>query len=120
MRNYPDKNKIFGRSIVRLKSSDIFFIAFLFIFGSCSNTEKTEGITAEITAAQIEGRKAARKILTEGWKDSTDLQCKLLEAKATQSKYLIEGKEKCAENFDSTFISTIKAVNPSLANSIKK
>lgn len=85
---------------------------------SCAGTEKTEGITAEITAAQMEGRKAAGAILGREWKDTTRLQRALIETKAKQSQYLIDGKPECAAAFDSTFVSTIKTVNPELAKKI--
>ena len=87
---------------------------------SCVKTEKTEAITAEITAAQIEGRKAARNFISKEWKDSDELKKELLETKALQSKYLLEGKKECAESFDSAFISTIRVIKPSLAKSILK
>ena len=86
---------------------------------SCRQTEKTEAITAEITAAQMEGRRAAGIILGPEWKDTTKLQIALIEAKAKQSQYLIDGKPQCAEAFDSAFISTIRTVNPSLATKLK-
>ena len=86
---------------------------------SCSQTEKTEAITAEIVAAQMEGRKEAGKILGPEWKDTVQLQKALLEAKVKQSHYLIKGKPECANAFDSAFISTIRTVNPSLAKKIQ-
>ena len=89
------------------------------IFFSCKETEKTEAITAEITAAQMEGRRAAGEIVRPEWHDTVQLQRALLDAKAKQSKYLMAGKPQCAEAFDSTFISTIRAVNPSLATKIQ-
>lgn len=91
----------------------------LLILCSCSQTEKTEAVTAEITAAQMEGRRAAGMILGPVWKDTTKLQTALLDAKVKQSRYLLEGRPDCAEAFDSTFISTIRSVNPSLAKKIK-
>lgn len=91
---------------------------FLILF-SCKGTEHTEGVTADIVAAQMEGRRAAGLILGPEWKDTTKLQLALIEAKTKQSKYIIEGKPKCAEAFDSSFISTIRSVNPSLASKIK-
>ena len=87
---------------------------------ACSQTEKTEGITAEITAAQMEGRRAAGLILGPEWKDTAKLQKALIETKVRQSKYILDGKPECAAAFDSTFISTIRSVNPSLAKKIKK
>lgn len=86
---------------------------------SCSQTEKTEEATADITAAQMEGRRAAGKLLAPDWKDTMELQNALLEVKATQSKYVMEGKTKSAEAFDSAFISTLRTVNPDLAKKIK-
>lgn len=88
-------------------------------FISCAHTEKTEAITAEITAAQMEGRRAAGRILGPEWTDTAKLQRALIETKVQQSKYLIAGKPDCAEAFDSTFISTIRTVNPDLARKIK-
>ena len=91
----------------------------LFALSSCSYTEKTEAITAEITAAQMEGRRAAGEILGPEWQDTVKLQRALMDIKVRQSKYIIDGKPKCAEAFDSTFISTIRTVNPTLASKIK-
>lgn len=86
---------------------------------ACAETEKTEGITAEITAAQLEGRRAAGLILGPEWTDTAQLERALLDAKAKQSKYIIDGKPECAEAFDSTFISTIRTINPDLAKKIR-
>ena len=90
----------------------------LFFF-SCSETEKTEEITAEITAAQIEGRNAARNFISKEWDDSIQLQKALLDAKAKQSIYLIKGKTKSAAAFDSAFFSTIKTVRPDISKKIR-
>lgn len=89
------------------------------VISSCAQTEKTEAITAEITAAQMEGRRAAGIILAPEWEDTVKLRQALIEAKVKQSKYLIDGKPECAAAFDSTFISTIRRVNPDLARKIK-
>lgn len=67
----------------------------------------------------MEGRRAAGMILGPEWQDTAKLQRALIETKARQSKYILEGKPKCAEAFDSAFISTIRSVNPSLAKKIK-
>lgn len=99
-----------------MKGNRIIGIALVLGFlSACSQTEKTEAITAEITAAQMEGRRAAGIILGPEWSDSIQLQKALIDAKAKQSKYLINGKPECAAAFDSTFISTIRTVNPDLA-----
>ena len=100
----------------------IFFLFFFFnlLFLSCKQTEETEEITAEITAAQMEGRSRARDILVTNWKDTAQLQKKLLETKAVQSQYLIKGQKKSAEAFDSAFIKTIRTVNPKLYKAIQE
>lgn len=102
-----------------LRLSVLWGVLFLCLgISGCAQTEKTEAITAEITAAQIEGRKAARDFLTSDLSDSVKIQHALLEAKARQSKYLIENKPQCASAFDSAFLSTIRVVNPSLRRAI--
>lgn len=67
----------------------------------------------------MEGRNAAGNVLAVNESDSIELQKALIEAKARQSKYVIAGKTKSGEAFDSTFISTIRTVNPELAKKIK-
>ena len=93
--------------------------AFLFLAAGCAETEKTEEVTAEITAAQMEGRRAAGRILGPQWTDTARLKQALLEEKARQSQYLIQGKNKCAEAYDSAFISTIRTVNPDLGKKLQ-
>lgn len=88
------------------------------IFSGCRQTEHTEGVTAEIVAAQMEARRAAGTILGPQWTDTVKLQRALMDAKVRQSRYLIDGKPECAAAFDSSFISTIRTVNPSLASKI--
>lgn len=90
-----------------------------FALTGCGQTERTEEITADITAAQMEGRRSAGIILGRQWKDTAQLQKALIEIKARQSRYLIEGKKKSAEAFDSSFLSTIRTVNPDLAKKLK-
>lgn len=101
----------------KLLLSFVSSVSFILMAG-CAETEKTEEVTAEITAAQMEGRRAAGRILGPEWKDTTELKKALLEEKARQSKYLIEGKRKCAEAYDSAFISTIRTVNPALGKKL--
>lgn len=96
----------------------IFILLISAVLYACSQTEKTEAITAEITAAQMEGRRAAGIILGPEWKDTVQLRRALIDAKVKQSKYIIAGKPECAEAFDSTFISTIRSVNPDLAKKL--
>ena len=108
------------KGIIRNLCFYTFGIGICLLTPACAQTEKTENITAEITAAQMEGRRAAGLILGPEWKDTVKLQKALLDAKARQSKYLIDGKPECAVAFDSTFISTIRTVNPDLAKKIQK
>ena len=105
---------------MRILSSVITVFAIVILCSACGMTERTENITAEITAAQMEGRRAAGSILGPEWKDTAQLQRALIDAKVKQSQYLINGKAACAEAFDSAFISTIRTVNPSLAKKIKE
>lgn len=105
---------------MKLRRLPLFYCFSVLMISACSETEHTENITAEITAAQMEGRNAAKRIVTQEWKDSSKLQSELLDARARQSKYVINGKKECAEAFDSTFIRTIRAVRPELAKSIEK
>lgn len=87
---------------------------------SCARTEKTEETVAEIEAAQMEGRNAAKEFVTRDWKDTLELNKKLLDVRARQSKYTIDKKTKCAAEFDSAFVSTLRTVNPELARDIER
>lgn len=79
------------------------------------NTENTEETVAEIEAAQMEGRNAAKGFATKVWSDTLQLQRQLMEVRAEQSKYVLSHKPKCAAAYDSTFVSTIRTVRPDLA-----
>ena len=92
----------------------------LLALGACSRqdakyTESTEETTAEIEAAMMMGKSTAKKFVNKEWNDSLELINNLLEAKAVQSKYLIDHKPRSAEAFDTAFITTVRAVNPELA-----
>lgn len=89
------------------------------LLGACSGTEKTEEITSEIEAAQMQGRTDAREFVNREWKDSMELQKHLLEAKARQSKYLLDKKPEAAEAYDSAFVNTIRSVRPDIADQLK-
>lgn len=83
---------------------------------SCSSIEHSEEVTADITAAQIEGRRAARKLIHLQWKDSTELKDEYHRIKLYRDSIFPDHKAE----FDSTFISTIRIVKPSIATSITK
>ena len=94
--------------------------AFLTVIAAgCGNTEKTEAITADIVAAQMEGRNAAKEYATKQWKDTLELQRLLLETRARQSKYVIAGDTASAKAFDDAFVSTLRTVRPDVAKHIR-
>ncbi len=88
------------------------------MIGACARTERTEAITAEITAAQMEGRNAARDIIAGNWKDTTGISKAIVRAKAPRQKYDSIGHKEASANFDSTFNNTIRTVRPELAKKI--
>ena len=91
---------------------------------SCS--EKAEQAADTVQAAQIEtealnmaaaeGRDAAKVIINRNWPDTLELQKAILDARAANSKYEIEGNEACKAAFDTAFINTIRTVRPELAD----
>lgn len=92
----------------------------LVMSAACSQTEKTEAVTAEITAAQMEGRNAAKEYVTKQWKDTIELQRLLLETRSRQSKYVIKGDTAAARAFDDAFVSTLKTVRPDIARHLTR
>lgn len=106
------------RSILYL--SALFFLPVISGCSGCTETEQTEAITAEITAAQMEGRKSARNFLIREWKDTTGLSKKLHETSSIRDEYIKNGKPECAAAYDSAFISTIRSVKPDLSRMIQK
>lgn len=81
-------------------------------------TEQTELEKAEIEAAMMQGRNAARDFVNREWKDTIELMRNLLEVRATHSQYSSGRNPRQAEAFDSGFISTVRAVDPRMAESI--
>lgn len=86
----------------------------------CKKTEQTEALTAEIEAAQIEGRNAAREFVNREWKDTMELQNRLLQVRSMQSKYEEARMPEAAAAFDSTFVSTLRTVRPDVARELDK
>lgn len=95
-------------------------LALLLLAAGCNGTEKTEATTAEIEAAQMEGRNAAKEFVSRDLSDTLKMQHHILEAKSKQSKYLIEKKPECAAAFDSAFISTLRTVRPDMADELAR
>ena len=85
--------------------------------GGCARTEHTEAVTAEIEAAQMMGRKAARPVLISAPADSAGLRKCLREI--TKTAYDSLGRHDCAAAYDSAFISTLRSVNPPLAGRVR-
>lgn len=100
---------------MKLKTILMFGAGMMLTLGACSQTEKTEAVVADVEAAQIEGRNAAREFVSREWTDTMELQKHLLDAKAQQSKYLINKNPEAAAAYDSAFVSTIRSVRPDIA-----
>lgn len=98
--------------------------AALILLPSCSGknvkTNEANEDAADIEAAMMQGREAARVFVSSRWKDTTELQLRLLEARAKQSKYTIAGKPRSAAAFDSAFVSTVRTVRPDVARELDK
>ncbi|MGN0213450.1 MAG: hypothetical protein ACI4AH_01420 [Muribaculaceae bacterium] len=68
--------------------------------------------------AEAEGRQAAEAVLaidTVEPVDSFALERAILEAKALQSRYILEGNQEASDNFHRSFCSTISQRKPELA-----
>ncbi len=87
---------------------------------SCKGTERSESVAAEIEAAQMEGRNAAREFVNSQWKDTMELQSRLLEARSRQSKYEEAKMPEAAAAFDTAFVNTLKTVRPDIASQLEK
>lgn len=90
----------------------------LFSCGSKGNAG--DETASEIEVAQNEGRETARVFVNTVWKDTMELQDRLLSARARSSKYEMAGKPHCREAFDSAFVSTIRTVRPDVAKHLAK
>lgn len=89
-------------------------ILFAIALCSCSQTEHTEAVTAEITAAQMEGRNAARSIINKEWKDTVALRQEIDTIYSRKRFYIENGYPDRAEAFDSALVRTVRAVRPEL------
>lgn len=88
---------------------------------SCKRTEQVEATTAQITAAQMEGRKAARQFLNEAQStDTVVLINSLLKARSKAPKYEGKGAAECSRAFDSTFVSTVRTLRPDIAGELER
>lgn len=95
------------------------FAAALLLMSStaCRNIEHSETVTADITAAQMEGRDAARRFIVRIKDDTTGMHRYYLETTdSCRRKYVGEGKTECVAAFDSTFVSTVRTVRPEVVD----
>lgn len=94
-------------------------------------TEKAETIAADETADQIEkkdsadletaaleGRNAAKEIVTKNWSDTMAMQKAVLEVRAKSSRYEMAGEEKSKAAFDTAFFNTLRTVRPDLVKAL--
>ena len=81
----------------------------------CSGIEHSEA-TDEVTEARLDGRRAARKLIHQQWSDSSELRKNYREIIVMRDSITPELREV----FDSTFISTRRAVEPNLASAIDR
>lgn len=87
---------------------------------ACSGTERTEAATADITAAQMQGRNAARDVINTQWQDTSKLVRRIQDDKARSSRFSKSGRPDCAAAFDSAYIGTIRAVKPLLEPLVRR
>ncbi|MDE5807911.1 MAG: hypothetical protein K2H76_07310 [Muribaculaceae bacterium] len=101
-------------------------LAFIILFSlpSCKGwkkgIEKGEETQAEIEAAMMDGRSAAREFINKRWTDTIELQNHLLEARTKRIPYDTVDKPHCRAAFDSAFVSTIRTVRPDIAKALQK
>ena len=91
------------------------------VLTGCSNNGDGTSIkeeAAQIEAAHLEGREAARPFINRHFKDSMELQLELVKAGATRSKY--DSLPQCRAAYDSAFISTVRTVNPEVAKELSR
>lgn len=86
---------------------------------SMKGVEKGEETQAEIEAAMMDGRMAAREFINTTWNDSIQLQNNLLEARTKRLKYDTVAKPRCRAAYDSAFVSTIRTVRPDIAKALQ-
>ena len=89
-----------ANKIVRYFGTGVIFT--LVLLSACSAGGGSNGSASEIDAARIEGRIAARKILTRSWRDTGELVTKIEEARSLRARYDSLGHRQAAEAFDSS------------------
>lgn len=82
----------------------------------CRQTEKTEGITAGIEAAQIEGRTVARGLLSRNWNDSIERISDMAVVDSIARQFTDSAMSNA---FRRTFESTLRTVRPDLYRKLR-
>lgn len=91
------------------------------VMAGCSTKGEQAAVkeeAAQIEAAHLEGREAARPFINRHFKDSMELQLELVKAGATRAKY--DSMPRCRAAYDSAFISTVRTVNPGVAKELSR
>lgn len=86
---------------------------------SCGGIEKSEDVTAEIVAAQMEGRKDARNVVNLNSSDTAVWKQEIEKSRRRATEYADSGKMECALAYDSIFVSTVKTVRPEMSKYIE-
>ena len=89
------------------------------ISSGCSKTDKGEEAAAQVEAAMMQGREAARIFVNKEWPDTAELRTRIAAARSRRTHYDTLGMKRSAEAFDSGFVSTIRTINPEIAKHIK-
>jgi len=106
-----------ANKIARFLGTGVIFT--LVLLSGCSG-DSSGNDSNEVEAAKIEGRIAARKILTRSWHDTLELRMNLEKSRAMRGRYDSIGHKHAAESFDSAFVSTIRTVNPGILKVLEK
>lgn len=102
------------------KTAGSVLIVLAAVCGGCRGTEHTEAVTAEITAAQMEGRTAARDFIQQDWRDTSKVAARLDTIERRKEELRSHAKDRCAEAYDSAFTKAVRAVNPPLGRAVDK
>lgn len=87
---------------------------------SCKQVEKAEGQTAEMEAAQMMGRQAAKSLVTKKWTDTTQLNTYIDTLNSQRARFLYGKQPSDYAAYDSAYIRTVRAVDPDMADRIQR
>lgn len=110
-----------NKTITHIGPVILLAVAFIPALSSCSvkgEQAEVKEEASQIEEARIAGRESAREFVRGQWKDTFELQQKLIEAGARRGEY--EGRPKSTAAYDSAFISTIRTVRPEVAEALER